>query len=690
MTHTIEKTKEDSFNRLVKLAREQLTKVAFDSTIEYPGTGYFLPTIYSYYNQKITTVSQLEDILSSIVLESSDRDLELQSLLLIELYEALIYSDSAKNPYTLPYIGFIPDSIFRQLGVPLVDGSLQGVGVIVGSVKNVEFLVSLVKEFQKNKILLLLVGDCIKQLQEIDFELGVHRYIVPVGENSTALTHVYNLTVRMALSFGRISPGDRKGLLAYIKNKIPIFTLVLGESDQILQLITSGYTVSGIPVILFSDKDENIPIPSEHHKNLVSCCLATKGIKTTVEDVPIPIDYSFAYEGQSVRKTDVFVEFGGGNSRAFELLKMKPIEQIEDGKISLFGPDVDELEAGSVLPLAMIIEVAGKAMQEDFEPVLERQLHHFLNFGDGIWHNAQRDIIWIRINKDAVKKGFMIKHLGQIIYSKLHSNFSNVIDKVQISIYTLAEEVSTRLAFAKEKYRQRDERINNMNDETTSTFYSCLLCQSFAPNHVCVISPERLGLCGAVNWLDAKTSHNINPTGGNYPIEVGELVDSKYGIWKGVNEYVFRESHETIKEVSLYSIMTNPLTSCGCFECIATFVPEVNGIMIITREYSGSTPLGLQFTTLAGMVGGGVQTPGFIGIGKNYILSKKFLAAEGGLKRIVWMPRELKLALEEKIDAIEPGFTSKIADEEVVTTIDELLNFLSEVNHPVLSMDPLL
>ena len=52
------------------------------------------------------------------------------------------------------------------------------------------------------------------------------------------------------------------------------------------------------------------------------------------------------------------------------------------------------------------------------------------------------------------------------------------------------------------------------------------LCQSFAPDHICIITPERLGLCGAINWLDAKAAKEIAPTGPNQPMPKGEAIDA--------------------------------------------------------------------------------------------------------------------------------------------------------------------
>jgi acetyl-CoA synthase len=147
----------------------------------------------------------------------------------------------------------------------------------------------------------------------------------------------------------------------------------------------------------------------------------------------------------------------------------------------------------------------------------------------------------------------------------------------------------------------------------------------------------------------------------------------------------------------MYTMMEDPMTSCGCFECIVAFLPMCNGVMIVNREYTGITPSGMAFSTLANSVGGGNVTPGFIGIGKVYITSKKFISADGGFKRIVWMPKELKETLAEQLakrsedeDVGDPDFMDKVADEEVGTTEEEILPFLEEKGHPALTMDPML
>jgi len=430
-----------------------------------------------------------------------------------------------------------------------------------------------------------------------------------------------------------------------------------------------------------------------HHVNPFA--LELRGIKLKIVDIPVPITIGPAFEGETIRKADAHVEFGGGRTTAFELVKMVGPDDIEDGKITVVGPEIDDIEEGAKLPLGIYVKIYGRKMQEDFEGVLERRVHYFINYGEGLWHVAQRDLCWLRISKDAKEKGFKFKHFGEILIAKYKSEFPAIVDRVEVVIYTDQNQVDDKIKEARAAYAKRDERMRGLTDESVEEFYSCTLCQSFAPNHVCVVAPERVGLCGAVSWLDAKASFEITPTGPNQPIGKEGVIDENKGIWKSVNDFVFASSNRTLEEVALYTLMEMPMTSCGCFEAIMAIVPEANGLMITTREHTGMTPCGMTFSTLAGSVGGGVQSPGFMGIGKRYIVSKKFIKADGGMARIIWMPKELKDFLREDFikRSVEEGlgedFIDKIADETVGTSSEEILPFLEEKGHPALIMDPL-
>jgi acetyl-CoA synthase len=371
------------------------------------------------------------------------------------------------------------------------------------------------------------------------------------------------------------------------------------------------------------------------------------------------------------------------------------MDQVEDGKVEVIGPEIMDVQPPAMLPLAIKCEVAGREMQEDYEPILERQIHHLINYAQGVMHIGQRDIAWVRISKGSVEKGFRLEHLGKILHAKLHQDFGAIFDKIQVKIYTEEDQVKEIVQEARGVYGARDARIEGMTDETTDIFYSCTLCQSFAPNHVCIISPERTGLCGAYNWMDCKASFEINPTGPNQPVQKGEVIDARLGQWRGCNEFLQQASRQNFDHYNFYSIVHDPMTTCGCCECIAAVLPLCNGIMTVSRDYLGMTPCGMKFTTLAGTVGGGVITPGFVGHGKYNITQRKFLSAEGGILRMIWMPKMLKDEIKERFvkraeELGVPDLLDRIADETVGETEEAILSFLEEKQHPALTMDPIL
>ncbi|MFZ3063627.1 MAG: acetyl-CoA decarbonylase/synthase complex subunit alpha/beta, partial [Actinomycetota bacterium] len=610
------------------------------------------------------------------------------------------------------WIGATDDVILRTQGIKLVDGSMPGFAACVGALPTNEAAVELATKLREKNILVFMAGSTngksmAEQLEEEGVQMGWDVYLVPYGKEITAAVYALGFAARAAMTFGGITPNGMKearDVLLYNKNRVFAFVLALGEVDDEKYATAAGAINFGFPVIADTDIPQILPTgicTYEHvvsnipHDKLVPTAIEIRGVKIKVTEVPIPVPYGPAFEGERIRKEQTYVEFGGQKSTSFEYLRMRQPEEVEDGKIEVIGPEIDSVEAHSVLPLGIVVDVAGRKMQPDFEPVLERQLHHLINSAEGAWHMGQRDLNWLRIGIGAKEKGFKIKHFGEIIHAKLLDDFPAIVDKVQVTIYSDESKTKGVLEEARKAFVHRDERVAGLTDEAVDIFYTCTLCQSFAPNHVCIISPQRLGLCGAYNWLDAKAAHEINPTGANQPIIKGEAIDAKLGQWMGVNEVVYQKSNKTVETISAYSIMVDPETSCGCFECIVALLPTTNGVMIVNREFPGMTPVGMKFSTLAGSVGGGQQTPGFIGVGRQYITSEKFIAADGGFRRIVWMPKELKEALRTQLmkraEAVgDPDFVNKIADESMATTEEEVLNFMQRVSHPALEMEPML
>ena len=678
-----------------------------DKAVEFPHTAYCLPCYYAVTGVKVKTLGEMKEalgVIKSLMTREHQLDDALMSgvatALCAEFIEVLKYLDGAE-PYSEPYYGHLPDSIIRELGVPLVTGDIPGVAVIIGSAPTAHEGVDLVKSYQAQGILVTLVGGIIDQAQELGLKMGYNVRIVPLGKDITSVIHVVSVALRAALIFGNVTPGDAAALIKYTSERVPAFVNAFKPIDDVILAAGAGAIKLGFPVI--SNEDENI---TEVPGALIACpnvadfnkvSLEARNIKIKITNIDIPVAFASAFEGEIIRRKDMQVEFDGSRVDCAELVQTRSMDEVEDHKITVVGPDVDEMELGSKNPIAYVVEVAGKRMQPDFEPVIERKFHNYINCIEGVYHTGQRDMQRIRIGKEAYNAGFRIRHIGEVLYTQVKNEFEAVVDKCQVTVYTdPAECTRIRHEVAIPVFDKRDARLENLTDETVDVYYSCILCQAFSPSHVCVVTPERLGLCGAVSWLDAKATNELDPNGPCQIITKERPIDENLGSYEDVDEAVQKFSQGALEHVTLYSIMQDPMTSCGCFECICGIEPFSNGVVIANREYAGMTPLGMTFSEMASMTGGGVQTPGFMGHGKHFISSKKFMKAEGGIERIVWMPKELKETVAERLNKTAKelygidNFTDMIGDETNTTDPEELVAFLTEHNHPALSMDPMM
>jgi acetyl-CoA synthase len=715
-------------HKIVEQAEQILTKAieqkGKDCKVEFPNTGYYIPIIYSMTGRAVEKLSDFEAVLAkeikSLLPPPVDDDLWLPylgptldagmaTLFAEEIIEACKYL-IGPNPVDNIWLGAADDIILRERGIQFVDGSAPGFAAIVGAAPDVETAVTIARKCQERSLYVFMAGHnngdtFAEQLVKGGVDLGWDTRLVPFGREITAAIYALGFASRAALSFGGVQAGDFTRNLIYNKNRVFAFVLALGKVTDEWYATAAGAINYGFPTIADSDIPQILPtgictyehvVSNVPHDQIVEKAIEVRGLKIKIAEVPIPVPCSPAFEGERIRKEDMHCEFGGQRTPAFEWLRMLDIGEVEDGKIDVVGPDVDSVEAGSQLPLGIVVEVAGRKMQHDFEPVLERQVHTFMNEAQGLWHMGQRDISWVRIGKTAAQAGFKLEHIGKLLHAMYHEQYSNILDKVQVKIFTEEKQVIELREQAKQVYAERDTRLAGMVDEDIDTFYSCTLCQSFAPNHVCVISPERPGLCGAYSWLDCRAAYEINPTGANQPISKGKSIESTIGQWDKINAFVLKASGGNVARMSQYSMITDPMTSCGCFECIAAVLPSTGGIMVVNREFADMTPCGMKFSTLAGTVGGGNQTPGFIGHSKHYILSKKFIAAEDGIKRIVWMPTMLKNEIKDnflkRADELGLGgedFLNKIADETTATTEEKVLEFITKNNHPVTTLKPM-
>src|SRR3989338_8871144 len=525
-------------HKIVKRAEEELAKAieakGKDFSVAFPDTNYYLPLAYAILNIKALKTGDLIEIMNYaksllppvpqeevwLPYLGPTLDAGMATLLAEEVIEVLKYAfgPSPANDY---WIGFTTDAILREQGIKLVDGRMPGFAAIVGAAPTNEEAVRLVRELQERRILIFMSaatdGKCIaEQLAEEEVQMGWDMFLVPHDKDIASTVYALNFAARAAMTFGGITPKglkEARDMLLYNKKRVHAFVLALGDVDDEKHANAAGAINFGFPVIADTDIDQILPTGVCKYEHVVSPvsrdkmvekAVEVRGLKINIEKIDIPVPYGPAHEGERVRKPQTGAEIGGKFSKAFEYLRMRDIEKEENGKMEAIGPDLDEFKDGASVPFAMVIDVAGRKMQKDFESVLERRVHNFLSEALGIMHTGQRDMIWYRVSKQARKAGLKFRHFGVILYSRYLHDFPSIVDKVQVTIYTREEDVLRLMPEALDAFKERDLRLSGMTDESVDVFYSCKLCQSYAPNHVCIISPERLGLCGAYNWLDGK------------------------------------------------------------------------------------------------------------------------------------------------------------------------------------------
>ncbi|MFX0075319.1 MAG: CO dehydrogenase/CO-methylating acetyl-CoA synthase complex subunit beta [Candidatus Hermodarchaeota archaeon] len=395
----------------------------------------------------------------------------------------------------------------------------------------------------------------------------------------------------------------------------------------------------------------------------------------------MPVDVGPVYEGERIRAKQMFVELGGPKSeKHFELVRVKPAKEIKDGQVTLHGPDLKDMEPGSTHPIGILVEVAGAQLEEDLEAVFERRVHEFCNFVNGIMHLNQRYTNWMRISQAAYDKGLNSFNMLGTILIRLYKAELPIIEQAQVTFYTDAKKIEEPFDVAMEVYNKRDERARTIHDEDVDMFYGCVLCQSFAPTHACCITPDRTSLCGSINWFDARAAAKVDPKGPLFEVPPGECLNKEAGEFTGINEMIKKRSLGEINRIYLYSGMENPHTSCGCFEAIDFYIPEVNGHGIVDRNYDGIAINGLPFSAMANQTGGGKQLPGFNGVSIQYIINPNYQRYDGGINTVVWMPKAVK---DRVAEFLPEDLVPKIATEEEVQDLNNLKTWLKEKNHPI-------
>lgn len=582
------------------------------------------------------------------------------------------------------------DGIVRRRGIGLIDGSISGYALLLGD--DAAQIPEIVASLTRRQIVVFIVEDAmLEAAQNGGVPVGWGALVVPMS-----MTNALGFITRVAQVFGNVDDPDI--VLRYARERLRGFTLLLGDPtpDRLRQALAA--IPLGCPLLSSAQLPSSIEgweiavecpaaMGGVDPSNIVQRGIEERGLQFHVALPELPVGYHSDFSGQFVRD-----DACGACLAGVELTTTG--EGIVDGQIAVMGPDLDSgLRANC--PYAMLIEVSGRKMQPDFEPVLERQIETIFNEIDGVVHRGQRAMATVRIAQAAIDKGLRLRHLGEILHARYHNEYGKILSRVQITFLTEPTKIQTLRDRAQAIYERRDRRLDSLSDEDVDTFYTCNLCQTIAAGHVCVISPEHPGACGAVDWMDARAAVAIRPIGPNKPVKKEGLIDARLGQWESVNQIVRQESGGAMEAYSLYSMMQDPGSSCGDFECITAMLPLVNGVMMMEHSYDGMSPSGMDWEAMYEVVGAGMPVPGFLGHSKRVLHRSKFISAEGGWRRIVWMNHTLREELRPVLDVLAakgrvPGFVDMIATEESAWTEEEILANMEAVGHPALAMEPMI
>jgi acetyl-CoA synthase len=363
----------------------------------------------------------------------------------IDIFSAADSADSAKA---------------RQQGLAFIDGSIPGYALLVGS--DTTQALPILESLTQRQIVVFVIEDALqKTLQEAGVSLGWDSGIVPLQ-----MTKALGCIARVAQTFGNVDEPD--DVLRYARERLFGFTILLGEATPERLGLAEAALSFGCPLL----SNAQLPLSVENWKissdylaaiggvelhDIVQIGIEERGLKIQFPLPELPVAYSTDFSGQTVHDDSCGACFTG-----VELVVTG--EDVVDGRITLIGPDLEVATKGNQ-PYAMLIEVSGREMQSDFEPVLERQIETIFNDIDGIMHRGQRQMVTLRIAQKSIDKGLSLCHLGEVLHARLHNEFGNILSRVQISITTDPAQIQAIQERAQAIYEKRDKRLDNLVDE---------------------------------------------------------------------------------------------------------------------------------------------------------------------------------------------------------------------------------
>jgi len=492
-----------------------------------------------------------------------------------------------------------------------------------------------------------------------------------IGNRNTSPIYFLQMMVRYGLMWGRIKPGDSHHMGHFLEKDMPGFIIIYKDLTPLKYLITLGIMKMGAPAIVPS----SFPFPYGNRivandiNDIINSGLTFPNLRLKYykEEIIILPEYcNVAYANEKLKKVKVW----GKDTDSFFLLK-----SANNIKRSINITGKLENQVG------VIVEIEDKNLSYDMEEIMEKQALRSINYIYGIKAFGDKGVFTI---KSIPENDLDFKKIAEAIYWGIRMRFPR-LKKIKIDIIFDKEILAKESKNARKHKKAREQFIKKMSEETVEEFCACTECRPFSLEHICILTPDHAPMCASRTYLTVKADYLFGNTVIPYkrredeelPLKLvfkkGRVINSSKGEYEGCNDIYKTLTMGKLKKVYLHSLKEFPRTSCGCFQNIAFWIKEVNGIGIMSRNSEAIAPNGMTWDNLANSAGG-KQTSGIMGISTNYIRTKNFLKGDGGIGNVVWVDSKLYSKISKHF-----LYTQRVSTEKEVNSISRLKEFIKKM-----------
>lgn len=523
---------------------------------------------------------------------------------------------------------------------------------------------------------LVLGGDdqapLIDELKQRSFIVFTDRAGVPdtryIGPRDTSPIYFLQLMVRYGLVWGRIAPGDDHEMGHFLERDMPGLIFVTEDLPPLKYLVTLGLMKLGAPAVVPS----TFPFPYGH--------------RIVADTVPDMLERGSQFENLRQRYfEDEIIALPEPANPAFANETFEPVTRLGGGEASFFcvRPATERSARFTVVgeppsQIGVLVEIVAEGLDPDVAEIVEKAALKAVNYLPGV-HGYERGgsfrlDLAEGVDLDAQK-------IGDVVYWGIRLQYPRLRDIGVTIIFD--ERTMARMSPSIKEYKaERRRLIDGMTDDKTEEYAACIECRPFSLEHTCILTPERIPMCASRTYSSVKAAARFGSdtipwkrqTEQALPLRrvfnKGRLLDAERGEYEGVDRTYREMTRGRLERVYLHSLREHPHTSCGCFQALAFWIPEVEGIGIMLRNSEAVAPTGETWSTLANRAGG-KQSPGIMGVSIAYIRSPQFLRGDGGIGNVVWVDG----ALQKRLSGLfRPD--QRVATDRDVSSTDELRLFL--------------